>query len=285
MNAEIYAGERSKERSGVATALALLVCASAFWASALWAAPGQHSAAASHRPAYVRPQIQERRAARLQARQQNQERRALEQENGTHPFRPAYSRSAEERPLGPQALPRPAYHPSEVPAAPVISAPNRIAPTSAPPNQARPAYAPAGHLGDWLSQHGSSPVQDQERMLRNEPSFKRLNPAEQQRVLQQLHQVNSLSEEQRERRLARAETLERLSPQERMQINASARRFAAMPPDRQALMKSAFRDLRSVPTDQRATVLNSSRYQGVFSPDERGVLSEILKAEPYEPVR
>jgi len=150
---------------------------------------------------------------------------------------------------------------------------------------ARPSYSPPGHLGDWLYQHRTAQVEEQERMLRNDPSFRHLNPGEQQRVLRQLHQVNELPAEQRDRRLARAEMLERLTPQERMQINISARRWAAMPADRQALMKSAFQDLRSVPVEQRPTVLNSSRYQGVFSLEERGVLSDMLKAEPYEPAR
>jgi hypothetical protein len=126
-------------------------------------------------------------------------------------------------------------------------------------------------------------VQDQERMLRGDPTFNRLAPAEQQRVMQQLHQVNQMPEEQRQRRLARAEMIERLSPQERMQINLSNRRWASLPPERQALMKNAFRDLRAVPLDQRQTVLNSSRYQGVFSPEERGILSDFLRVEPYEP--
>jgi hypothetical protein len=128
-------------------------------------------------------------------------------------------------------------------------------------------------------------VQDQERMLRGDPTFNRLAPAEQQRVMQQLHQVNQMPEEQRQRRLARAEMIEHLSPQERMQINLSNRSWASLPPERQALMKNAFRDLRAVPLAQRQTVLNSARYQGVFSPEERGILSDFLRVEPYEPAR
>jgi hypothetical protein len=85
--------------------------------------------------------------------------------------------------------------------------------------------------------------------------------------------------------LARAEIIERLSPQERMRINNSARRWAVLPPGRQTLMKNAFRDLRAVPLDQRQMVLNSARYQGVFSPDERGILSDMLRVEPYQPMR
>jgi hypothetical protein len=37
--------------------------------------------------------------------------------------------------------------------------------------------------------------------------------------------------------------------------------------------------------DQRQMVLNSARYQGVFSPEERGILSDFLRVEPYEPAR
>jgi hypothetical protein len=50
-------------------------------------------------------------------------------------------------------------------------------------------------------------------------------------------------------------------------------------------MKNAFQGLRAVPLDQRQTVLNSARYQGAFSPEERGILSDMLRVEPYQPVR
>jgi hypothetical protein len=70
-----------------------------------------------------------------------------------------------------------------------------------------------------------------------------------------------------------------------MQVNISRNRWTTLPPERQAVMKGAFRDLRSVPPDQRQTVLNSARYQGAFSPDERGILTDMLRVEPYEPAR
>ena len=153
------------------------------------------------------------------------------------------------------------------------------------PGYAPPADLPAGHLGAWLNEHRNLPVQDQERIQRNDPSFRRLTPTNQQRLVQQLHQVNGLTEEQRQRRLARTEIIEHLSPQDRMQVERSYRRWPTLPVERQALMKAAFRDLRSVPVDQRQTVLNSSRYQGVFTPEERGILSDFLRVEPYQPAR
>ena len=82
---------------------------------------------------------------------------------------------------------------------------------------------------------------------------------------------------------ARAEALERLSPQDRAQVSRSARTWATLPSDRQTAMRGAFRDLRGVPPDQRETVLNSNRYRNAFSPEERGVLSDMLRVEPYEP--
>ena len=138
-------------------------------------------------------------------------------------------------------MPRPAY-----PGPPYIG-PHFTRPVY--PGYAPPVQGPPGHLGDWLNQHRNLPVQEQERLLRGDPNFRRLPPAEQQRVVQQLHQVNQLSEEQRQRRLARAEMIEHLPPQEQMRINNSARRWLALPVDRQALMKNAFRDLRAVDCD------------------------------------
>ena len=39
------------------------------------------------------------------------------------------------------------------------------------------AYAPPGHLGAWLDSHRDVAPQDQQRMLRNDPSFTRLPPS------------------------------------------------------------------------------------------------------------
>ena len=150
---------------------------------------------------------------------------------------------------------------------------------------ANPGVAPQGHLEDWLNQHRNVAPQDQERMLRSDPSFKRLPSNDQQRLTQQLRQVDQMPEQQRQRRLARNEMLERLSPYERTSISRSGKQWAVMPQDRQAMMKRAFNDLRGVPPDQRQTVLNSAGYQGAFSPEERGILSDFLRVEPYEPRR
>ena len=43
--------------------------------------------------------------------------------------------------------------------------------------------------------------------------------------------------------------------------------------------------LREIPIDQRQTVLNSARYEGAFTPEERGILTDMLRVEPYQPAR
>lgn len=252
-----YAGYARMTGRAATAALAAVVCVSAAWANGQRASA--HASAPRSQPTLnqpARPQYQNRPAGQSQGRQQG---------------------NAGQRPGPGYPAPRPAY-----PGSPYLG-PGY--PRPGVPGYGSPMVAPPGHLGDWLNQHRGLPVQEQERMLRGDPSFRRLNPADQQRLMQQLHQVNQMPEEQRQRRLARAEMIEHLSPQERMQINLSARRWAFLPPVRQALMKNAFQDLRAVPLDQRQMVLNSGRYRGVFSPEERGILTDMLRVEPYEPAR
>jgi Protein of unknown function (DUF3106) len=149
----------------------------------------------------------------------------------------------------------------------------------------RPNTQAAGHLPQWMAQHQNLPVGQQERLLRQEPGFNRLNPGDQQRAIQQLHQLNDLPEAQRQRRLAWNEAVERLSPVEQNQVRQSSRQLATLPPDRQAMVRRAFQDLRGVPMDQRETMLNSARYSAAFSYQERGILSNLLRVEPYEGLR
>ena len=152
-----------------------------------------------------------------------------------------------------------------------------------PPYSMRATPMPNGHLPDWMAQHSNLSADQQERLLRQEPGFNRLSTDAQQRAVEQLHRLDQLPAAQRERRLERSEALERLSPGERMQVADSARQLSILQPDRQTMVRRAWRELRGVPIDQRATVLGSARYQQSFSPDERNILTNLLRVEPYEP--
>lgn len=210
-----------------------------------------------------RPRLQQRFNDRIQARQQAKE----------------AQRRAQQTPAPGYRTPTPTYPNASYGGAgrPAYSG------TAGRPIYNNPRYAPPGHLQSWLNQHRNLPLQDQERLLRNDPAFARQAPAVQQREMQQLHAVDQMPEQQRERRLARNEMLERLTPQQRMNLNQASRNYATLPPDRQVMVNRAFQDLRSVPLDQRETVLNSARYQGQFSPQERDILSNFLRVEPYQP--
>ncbi len=221
---------------------------------------------------------------------------------GAHP-------AAAPRSQGPRSQGRPSAQPAGRPgqaqrqpqgygAQPGRPEPGRPAPVrpggyGQPGGQARPAYngtpysmratpQAQGHLPQWMAQHQNMPVGQQERLLRSEPGFNRLNQGDQQRAIQRLRQMNDMPEAQRQRFLARNENLERLSPAQRMQVNDSARQLKGLPPDRQTLVRGAFRDLRGVPMDQRQTMLNSARYNSQFTPQERGILGNLLSVEPYE---
>lgn len=258
-------------RAAQAACVGMLLSSSAL---AAWGRGAQHGAPAPHfsapRPA---PQSGPRggQAPRPQGKPQQGRPQPSPQSGGQQPMRPPAG-----YPSGPGGQQRGFGGNGAMPARPAY---NGI------PNSVRPAQQPAGHLPDWMAQHRNLAPGDQERLLRQEPGFNRLSAGTQQREIDELHRLNSMPEAERQRRMARNEALERMSPEQRLQVNQAGRRMAALPADRQVMVRRAFQDLRGVPVDQRETILNSARYNATFSPDERGILSNLLKAEPYEPVR
>lgn len=269
--------------AGVAvTLLALLVAISPV------AAQGQRGGGHGAAPRFARPaeradsqRSQGDRAERQRQQQREFQRRQRFQNQYSRP-QPAmggygrqqqYDRGQQQN-FGRQPYARPGYQ----------GAPGNVRP-ALPANRPYSYAYPPGHLGSWLHQHQNVPLQGQEQLLRDDPSFRRLPQGDQQRLMRQLQQVDRMPQQERERRLARAEMIEHMSPQQRMQLNQSSRQLQALPADRQQLVKRAFQDLSSVPLDQRQTVLNSQRYQQMFSPQERNILGNLLQAEPYEPAR
>jgi Protein of unknown function (DUF3106) len=280
MNKGLKAGGISSANGAAVAALALVLCLPSAWAR------GQHTNPPPTRPA---PRSQPAPRPQSAPKPQNQNRPPQQRPQNYPAARPApnYPTTVGPRPGYPNpSYPNPGYPSPGHPTQGYPNSGNR--PGGYPgayPGRTNPGSTPPGHLGAWLNEHRGLPPQEQERMLRGDPSFNRLPPGDQQRLLQQLHQVNQMPEQERDRRLARNEMLERLSPQDRMQANLAMRSWAALPPGRQGMMKRAFQDLRAVPVEQRQTVLNSARYQGAFSPQERGILSDLLRAEPYQPAR
>ena len=127
----------------------------------------------------------------------------------SQPYRPQSRPSPQSQPMTQRQAPgypattsRPSYPGSTTYARPAYPGPAYSSPTR--PGYVYPGAETPGHLGSWLNQHKSLPVQEQERMLRTDPSFNRLPATDQQRLVQQLRQVDLLIARASKRRSARA---------------------------------------------------------------------------------
>lgn len=163
-----------------------------------------------------------------------------------------------------------------------------------PVGQTRPAPAPGTtavptksqeHLPQWMERHSNLSPADQQRALENEPGFRNLPAETQQRMRDRLTQLNNMPPEQRRRLIDRTEAMERLTPPQRQQVRGAMQQLGVLPEDRRRLVARAFRDLREMPQPQRQAILNSDRFRGQFSDQERNTLSSLLAVEPYLPVQ
>lgn len=141
----------------------------------------------------------------------------------------------------------------------------------------RPPTAAQRHGGDWLKSHQSLPLADQEKALQSDPQFRKLPAQQQQQLVNRLQKFNSLPPQEQQRRLNRIETWEHLTPQQKGQARQLAQQWKQLSPDRQRMMKTAIGDLRAMPPEQRDSVLESDRFKGMFSEQERSMLRETTK--------
>jgi hypothetical protein len=75
--------------------------------------------------------------------------------------------------------------------------------------------------------------------------------------------------------------MEHLTPPQRQQVRGALEQYRGLPEDRRRLVARAFRDLREMPQPQRQAMMNSDRFRGQFSDQERNTLSGLLAVEPY----
>lgn len=156
----------------------------------------------------------------------------------------------------PQGHPAPAYQPPHAHA-------NRGP-------QARPPFR--GHAGDWLRRYKDLPPAEQERALQNDPGFRHLSPPQQQRLRQRLQHFSSLPPQRQLQVLNRMETWEHLTPEQKQQARQTFAQMRQLPPDRQRMVRTAVRDLASMPPAQRERVIDSDRFKGMFSDQERDII-------------
>ncbi len=142
-----------------------------------------------------------------------------------------------------------------------------------PGGQNRPPGRPGqGHAGDWLRHYQGLPPGERERALQNDPGFRRLSPERQQMLRQRLQHFSSLPPQQQQRMLNRMETWEHLTPGQKQEARELFGRMQQLPPERRRMVGTAVRDLRAMPPGQREQIIDSNRFRGMFSPQERDIM-------------
>jgi len=137
-----------------------------------------------------------------------------------------------------------------------------------PPRQAQTQ----GHAGDWLRRYKNVPPREQERILQNDPGFRRLSPERQQMLRQRLQHFSSLPPQQQQRVLNRMETWEHLTPEQKQQARQVHGALQQLPQERRRMVTTAVRDLSAMPPRQREQIIDSPRFRSMFSPQERDIM-------------
>lgn len=158
------------------------------------------------------------------------------------------------------------------------------APIERRPGQPRPVDVLQGqHLAQWMNEHKSLPLDQQQQALANERGFRDLAPVEQQRMYQRLAQLNSMNPAQRQRLLSRTEAMERLPPMQRQQVREAMRQLGSLPADRRHIVARTFYTLRDMQPYQRQGYLNSADYASQFNAQERSAIGNLLTVTPFFP--
>ncbi len=129
-----------------------------------------------------------------------------------------------------------------------------------------------GHAGDWLRHYQGMTPGERERALQNDPGFRRLAPEQQQLLRQRLQHFFSLPPRQQQLMLNRMETWEHLTPGQKQEARQVFSRMQQLPPERRRMVTTAIRDLRAMPAGQREAIIDSPRFKGMFSGDEREIM-------------
>jgi hypothetical protein len=141
------------------------------------------------------------------------------------------------------------------------------------------------HLEQWMENHKNLSLPEMQRALQNEPGFRELPAQVQQNRLNALGRLYGMTPQQQRRTLDRTEALERLTPSQRDQWRGAVQQLNGTQQPRKGVIARAIVDLREMPPDQRQSVIDSPRFAGQFSPDERTMIRTLLTAEPYPATR
>jgi hypothetical protein len=150
------------------------------------------------------------------------------------------------------------------------------------PNPLRGNGPKGEHLAEWMNQHSTLTLEQQQRALGREPGFGELSAATQQRMRERLTQLNAMSPQQRERLLAHNEAIERLNPDQRAQVRGAMQQLGALPPDQRREVARSFRQLRELLPNQRMAAMRGPQY-GWLNGQQRSTLTHLIQVEPMLP--
>jgi hypothetical protein len=151
------------------------------------------------------------------------------------------------------------------------------------PNAANhPGQKGGRKMGDWLQAHKDLPLDQQLKLLENEPGFKKLAADRQAALRERLKKFNSLPPEKRDQALQRMEFLAKLTPLQRQQLRSANEQLKGLPPERQVAVHTALRHLRQMPPADRQQVIQSDRFRSTFSDQEQKLISQLAEISPAD---
>jgi hypothetical protein len=150
------------------------------------------------------------------------------------------------------------------------------------PNANHPGQKGGRKMGDWLQEHKDLPLDQQLKLLENDPKFKKLPPDRQNALRERLMKFNSLTPQQRAQAVQRMEFLAKLTPQQRQQLRDANQQLKVLPPERQVAVHTALRHLRQMPPAERQQVIQSDRFKTTFSDEEQKLISQLAELNPQE---
>src|SRR5438445_179914 len=150
------------------------------------------------------------------------------------------------------------------------------------PNANHPGQKGGRKMGDWLQAHKDLPLDQQLKLLENDPGFKRLPPQRQAALRERLKKLNSMPPEKREWMPKNLEFMAKLTAQQRQQLRDANQQLKVLPPQRQVAVHTALRHLRQMPPAERQQVIQSDRFRSTFSDQEQKLISQLAELNPPE---
>ena len=150
------------------------------------------------------------------------------------------------------------------------------------PNANHPGQKGGRKMGDWIEAHKDLPLDQQLKLLEEEPGFKKLPPQRQAALRERLKKLNSMSQGKREWMPKNLEFMAKLTPQQRQQLRDANKQVEGLPADRRVAVHKAVRHLRQMPPAERQQVIQSDRFKTTFSDQEQKLISQLAELNPPE---